>query len=68
VLLRQNLEVLFLYKDGEAYWTYVKIEMENSDSYAVVANEERSATLQPGDTVIISGNLNLAHGSKVSIK
>ena len=68
VLLRQNKEVLFLYKNGEAYWTYVKIEMENSDSYAVTANEERGATLQPGDTVIISGNLNLAHGSKVSIK
>ena len=68
VLLRQNLEVLFLYKNGEAYWTYVNIEMENSDSYAVVANKERGATLQPGDTVIISGNLNLAHGSKVEIR
>jgi len=68
VLLRQNKEVLFLYKNGEAYWTYVKIEMENSDSYAVVANKDRGATLNPGDTVIISGNLNLAHGSKVSIK
>ena len=68
VLLRQNLEVLFLYKNGEAYWTYVNIEMENSDSYAVVANKDRGATLQPGDTVIISGNLNLAHGSKVEIR
>lgn len=68
VLLRQNLEVLFKYKNGEAYWTYVNIEMENSDSYAVVANKDRGASLQPGDTVIISGNLNLAHGSKVEIR
>ncbi len=68
VLLRQNQEVLFLYKGGEAYWTYVKIELENSDSYAVVANEDRGATLEPGDTVIISGNLNLAHESKVEIR
>lgn len=68
VLLRQNQEVLFLYKSGEAYWTYVKIEQENSDSYAVVANEDRGATLEPGDTVIISGNLNLAHESNVEIR
>jgi len=68
VLLRQNQEVLFLYKSGEAYWTYVKIELENSDSYAVTANKDRGATLEPGDTVIISGNLNLAHESKVEIR
>ncbi len=68
VLLRQNQEVLFLYKNGTAYWTYVMIELENSDSYAVVANADRGATLEPGDTLIISGNLNLAHESMVEIK
>lgn len=68
VLLRQNQEVLFVYKSGIAFWTYVNIDLENSDSYAVTANTERGATLEPGDTVIISGNLNLAHESKVEIK
>ena len=68
VILRQNLEVLFRYTAGTAYWTYVKILYENSSSYAVTANTDRGATLNPGDTVIISGNLNLAHESKVVIK
>jgi len=68
VILRQNHEVLFRYTVGTAYWTYVKILYENSRSYAVTANTDRGATLEPGDTVIISGNLNLAHESKVEIR
>ncbi len=67
VVIRDNLEVLFRYTHGTAYWTYIKIVGENSDSYAVIANKDRSATLNAGDTVIISDNLNLAHKSKVQI-
>ena len=69
VLIRDNLEVLFLYGEGgRAVWTYVHVLMTNSTSCAVVANEERGATLKEGDAVIISGNLNLADGSNVEIK
>jgi RND family efflux transporter MFP subunit len=67
VLLRQNKEVLFRYKSGIAYWTYVKTTNENSTSYTVIANKDRGAEIYEGDTVIISGNLNLAHESKVEI-
>ncbi len=68
VLIRDNLEVLFRYKNGKASWTYVHTTMANSESYSVVANADRGAELAPGDTVIISGNLNLADGSEVVLK
>jgi membrane fusion protein, multidrug efflux system len=69
VLLRDNQEVLFKYtKDGVAYWTYIQTLAENTTSYSVIANPDKGATLAPGDTIIISGNLNLAHESKVELK
>lgn len=70
VLVRDDREVLFRYdpQTGKAMWTYVLIEMSNSDSHAVVANADRGAELNVGDAVIVSGNLNLADGSEVEIK
>ena len=68
VVLRQNQEVLFKYVGGKAFWTYVQTGGENSASYTVQAHPEKGATLQAGDTVIISGNLNLAHESEVVVK
>jgi len=69
VLLRDNQEVLFKYtKDGVAFWTYVRTLAENTTSYSVIPNPEKGAALEPGDTIIISGNLNLAHESRVEIK
>lgn len=69
VLIRDNQEVLFrIDAEGKASWTYVHILMANSDSYVVVPNEDKGADLNEGDIVIISGNLNLAHGSGVEIK
>jgi RND family efflux transporter MFP subunit len=66
VVLRQNQEVLFRYTGGIAYWTYVNVLDENEHYYSVVARE--GATLEPGDTVIVSNNLNLAHESEVEIE
>lgn len=68
VLIRDNLEVLFVFRDNKAAWTYVNVLMTNSNSCVVVANEDRGAELKEGDAVIISGNLNLADGSNVEIK
>ncbi len=67
VLYRDNSEVLFKYIGGIAEWTYVNIPHENSTHFSVVADPDRVASLQPGDTVIVSGNINLTHGSKVNI-
>ena len=66
VVIRQDRHVLFCYKSGSAWWTYVNVLDENEKSYAVEAAE--GASLAAGDTVIISNNLNLAHESLVTIK
>lgn len=68
VVIRDNLDVLFRYRDGKAEWVYVNILHSNSDSYAVEANSDRGAELREGDMVIVSGNLNLADGSSVKLK
>ncbi|MBS7289264.1 MAG: efflux RND transporter periplasmic adaptor subunit [Bacteroidales bacterium] len=68
VVIRDNMDVLFRYRDGKAEWVYVSLLGANSDSYALVANESRAAVLNEGDMVIVSGNLNLADGSSVQLK
>lgn len=68
VLQRQDQQVLFKYTGGTAFWTYVHTGLENSSSFTVIASPDKSASLIAGDTVIISGNLNLAHGSEVEIQ
>lgn len=68
VLLRDNQEVLFrCTHDSIAFWTYVQVTGENTTSYSVIAHPDKGATLTAGDTVIVSGNLNLAHESKVIV-
>lgn len=68
VLLRDNQEVLFrCTKDSIAFWTYVQVTGENTTCYSVIAHPDKGATLTAGDTVIVSGNLNLAHESKVVV-
>lgn len=69
VVVRDNLDVLFTYTDdGIAHWTYVNIIRSNGDSHVVIPNEDRGASLNEGDKVIVNGNLNLADGSKVQLK
>lgn len=70
VVMRDNEEVLFVYQpaDSSARWVYVNILMSNSDSHVVEANTERTSELNLGDYVITSGNLNLAHESKVIVR
>lgn len=69
VLLRDNQEVLFkCTHDTIAFWTYIQTTGENTTSYSVIAHPDKGATLEPGDTIIISGNLNLAHESRVDVK
>ncbi|QTE22224.1 efflux RND transporter periplasmic adaptor subunit [Polaribacter cellanae] len=69
VVLRQNQEVLFTVNSGKTYWTYVQTTNENSKQYSVIPNPDKSsASLKPGDTIVVSGNLNLAHDTEVSIK
>ena len=61
LVLRSNREVVFTYEDGLAKWNYVKVLDENSTSYALKEG------IKIGDTVIVSGNMNLAHDAKVKV-
>ena len=62
MVLRNNKEVVFTYKAGKAYWNYVKTTAENSKLYLV------SNGIKSGDTIIVQGNLNLAHDADIVIK
>lgn len=66
VIYREDEEVLFRLSRGQAKWTYISILHQNGSCYSVIANPHRMSSLQPGDTVIISDNIHLAHGSPVT--
>lgn len=70
VVMRDNFDVLFRLDPttGKAMWTYVNVVMTNTEYHSVVANKEKNATLNEGDIIIVTGNLNLADGSNVEIK
>ncbi|MCM1109064.1 MAG: efflux RND transporter periplasmic adaptor subunit [Clostridium sp.] len=62
VVMRDGRRVVFTVRNGLAYWNYVTLGQENSFSHTV------SKGLKEGDSVIVSGNQNLAHFSPILIK
>lgn len=67
VVIRDNMEVLFRYVDGRSLWTYVNVIMSNSTEHVVEANRDRGASLNVGDLIITSGNLNLGNDAPVAL-
>ncbi|MDR0796366.1 MAG: efflux RND transporter periplasmic adaptor subunit [Tannerella sp.] len=65
LLLRNNKQVVFTYKDGRAQWNYVHTGLENSTGYVIL--EDSAEKLNEGDVVIYDGNLNLAHETPVTV-
>jgi len=59
LVIRQGKDVIFVRQDSLAIWKYVTVEFENSTSVSVKEG------LDPGDLVIVSGNVNLAHETVV---
>ncbi|MCM1111013.1 MAG: efflux RND transporter periplasmic adaptor subunit [Clostridium sp.] len=59
VVLRSGRQVVFTLDGNRAMWNYVTTGLENLDEYTIVEG------LEPGVTVITSGNVNLAHESPV---
>ena len=55
LVIRQGKDVIFVRQDTLAIWKYVTVEFENSTSVSIKEG------LDPGDLVIINGNVNLAH-------
>ena len=61
VLRSGGRSVIFTYKKGRSYWNYIEAGEENSRQMVVEDG------LHEGDTVIVSGNMNLAHDVPVKI-
>jgi RND family efflux transporter MFP subunit len=61
VVLRNEKQIVFTLSEGSAKWNYVKTSLENSTSFVV------SEGLKAGDTLIIEGNINLAHDAEVKV-
>ncbi len=65
VVMRSGKPVVFTLTRGKAQWNYVEILAENSDSCTVAPRTKEYEGLSAGDTVIVKGNLNLAHDSEL---
>jgi len=59
LVIRQGKDVIFVRQDSLAIWKYVNVEYENTTSLSIKEG------LEAGDLVIVSGNINLAHETKV---
>jgi len=68
VVIRDGREVVFRYRHGRAEWVYVHVLESNSSLHSIAADEERGAVLAIGDSIIVSGNMNLADGSEVRLR
>ena len=67
VVERDGYHVVFIYKEGQAVWTYVDVPYSNINSYAITGCQRKETEIHAGDIIIISGNLNLADGTEVKL-
>ena len=70
VVLRSGKQVVFTLKEGKAMWNYVNTGLENATECVVSDRSQKGIEdgLLEGDTVIVTGNLNLAHEAVVDVK
>jgi RND family efflux transporter MFP subunit len=65
VVLRSGKQVVFTLKEGKALWNYIHTGLENADYYTIIEGTKES--LNEGDVVIVTGNINLAHEAPVTV-
>ena len=68
VVERDGYHVIFRYRDGRAVWTYVDVLHSNISSFAITGCKRKETSIEEGDIVITSGNLNLADGTEVKLR
>ncbi|HET6347645.1 MAG TPA: efflux RND transporter periplasmic adaptor subunit [Candidatus Krumholzibacteria bacterium] len=67
VLTREGRPLLFKVEDGRAKWLYIEVG-ESNDYMVEVKSVLQGGTLEPGDQVIVSDHLTLAHDAKVRVR
>ena len=70
VVLRSGKQVVFTLQEGKAMWNYVHTGLENATEYVVSDKSQKGIEegLLEGDTIIVTGNLNLAHEAAVNVR
>lgn len=61
MVMKSGRPVIFTHVDGQAKWNYVEVGLDNGVELEVTDG------LNPGDEVIITNNLQLAHDARVSL-
>ena len=64
VVERDRRQLVFIVRDGKAFWCYVDTGLENDDYVEVVSS---AFDLKPGEPVIIDGHFALAHNAPVEV-
>lgn len=67
VLLRDKRPMLFKHVEDFAQWLYVDTGLENEDWIEILAVHS-GGSLEPGDEVVVSDHLTLAHEAKIVVR
>ena len=67
ILTRDGRPLLFKVEDGRAKWLYVGVG-ESNDHLVEITSVLQGGTLEPGDRVVVSDHLTLAHDAKVKVR
>lgn len=62
MVLRSGKKVVFTARGGRAKWNYISTGMENTQFVTITEG------LSAGDSVIVRGNVNLAHDSRIEVE
>jgi RND family efflux transporter MFP subunit len=67
ILTRDGRPLVFKIEDGRAKWLYVELGASN-DYMVEITSVLQGGTLDPGDRVIVSDHLTLAHDAKIKVR
>jgi RND family efflux transporter MFP subunit len=67
ILTRDGRPLVFKVEDGRAKWLYVELGASN-DYMVEVTGVLQGGTLDPGDRVVVSDHLTLAHDAKIKVR
>jgi membrane fusion protein (multidrug efflux system) len=66
VLVRDERPLVFKAADDRAQWLYVDVGRQN-DRWVEIAGVHSGGSLEPGDSVVVSNHLTLAHEARLAI-